>query len=173
MSGAATACHTKTKQNYCRKCLNTKIKQQRKWLQRPEELVAELISLVLAVSAVHGRTEIPHQPEEVLGFGLVFCFFVCFFVLICFSEGTIFTWFNPRKHNLHLILLTTLHNKRDLSINRHRLLKIHIGRGPMTRPCTPKDRCLYHDRGLYDQAGVQAKVWEYLTLTNRFLPCLS
>lgn len=34
--------------------------------ERPEELVTELISLVLAVLAVHCRTEIPDQPEVVV-----------------------------------------------------------------------------------------------------------
>lgn len=81
---------------------------------------------------------------------------------------------NPTRHNPHLILPTTLHNKRDLSINRHIPLKIHVGRGPMPlRLYVPKNRCLYPNRRLYVQEGIQAKVWEYLTLANRFLPCFS
>jgi len=37
----------------------------------------------------------------------------------------------------------------------------------------PKGRCPYPDIRLSDQEGVQEKVWEYLTLANRFLPCFS
>lgn len=112
-----------------------------------------------------------HTSQRRFWFGVLgFCLFLCFDL---FFRRNYIHLINPRRHNLYLILRTTLHNKRDLSINRHILLKIHIGRSPMPRPYTPKDRYLYHDRGLYDQAGVQAKVWEYPTLTNRLLPCFS
>lgn len=58
-------------------------------------------------------------------------------------------------------------------MNRHILLKIHIGRGPVPLRAMPLKMCLYPSSKLYDQEGVQAKVWEYLTLANRFLPCFS
>lgn len=66
-----------------------------------------------------------------------------------------------------------MHNRRGLAITGI-LFKILLGRGPMLlRPYAPKDKCLYPSRRLYDQGGVQAKAWEYLTLANRFLPCFS
>lgn len=75
----------KDKTDYFQKCLKTKIKWQRKWLQRPEELVAGMMSLVLAVLVVHCRTEIPDQP----GWGFLTGRLIA-------SEGNVFTWWIHR-----------------------------------------------------------------------------
>lgn len=68
-----------------------------------------------------------------MGGGGDFCLFVLlrFSLVLIFLRKNCIPLINSRRHILHLVLQTTLHNKRDLSINRHILLKIHTGQGPV------------------------------------------